>query len=118
MVRQPCALCNAVQIYTNVYHETLMSNGSVVLLMAILSLKPEACSRQAGERGVKRKKDPHALARSVLDLGIFADLGQEPRQRRNSLCHLQGNPFFYASRVPSWGHSSYGVADALRWGRS
>ena len=45
MVRQPCALCNAVQIYTNVYHETLMASGSIVLLMAILSLKSEARGR-------------------------------------------------------------------------
>jgi len=62
MIRHPCALCNAVQIYTtNVYYEPLISSGSGVLLLAILSLKPKACSRQASERRVKREEDPHAL---------------------------------------------------------
>ena len=87
MVRQPCAVCNAVQIYKNVYHETFTSNGSIVLLMAILSLKPKACSRQAGERGVKREKYPHALARSVLSFGVLDGPGQEPCQRCNGFFH-------------------------------
>src|SRR5437899_6260976 len=88
MVRHPCALCNAVQIYTtNVYYKPLMSSSSVVLLMALLSLKPEACSRYASERRVKSKKNSHALARSVPGLRVLNGLRQEPCQRRNGFFH-------------------------------
>src|SRR6266849_7217340 len=66
-----------------------MSSGSVVLLMAILSLKPEACSRQASERRVKREEDPYALARSVPCLRVLNGLRQEPCQRRNGFFHAR-----------------------------
>src|SRR5712691_8452086 len=53
----------------------------------ISSLMSEACSRQAGDRRVKREEDPHALARSVPGLRVLNGLRQEPCQRRNGFFH-------------------------------